>query len=412
MELKPLSMNQLKHSQPMGAHLAFLGVDGCMPLMHGAQGCASFSKVFFTRHFCDPIAVQTTAVNDITAVIDGGEYSIGEAIKNITQKVQPQLIGLFTTGMTETKGDDIKGVVQGLKDTHKIVYANTPDFEGGLESGWAKAVEGMIQQLVTPVNLTKKKKLTLLPNVNMTSYEVEQLKAALKELGFEVFALPDMSTSMDGHLGQKQGALSSGGITVKQIENLGDSEAIISVGGSMKECGESFSKLHGANHFHFKSLSGLECSDYFYQTMLAFVGTQKPPQRVQLWRKRLQDAMLDTHFVLGSNNIVIALEPDGAYAVEQALSDAGATCEVITSQRSSYGYRVGDFEDVQEVLNNADALITNFHGHRICKENKKVHILRGFPNYEEIGNQLKSDILYEGSARLLFETANAIKLSH
>ena len=412
MELKPLSINQLKLSQPMGAHMAFLGVDGCMPLMHGAQGCASFSKVFFTRHFCDPIAVQTTAVNDITAVVDGGEYSIGEAIKNITQKVQPQLIGLFTTGMSETKGDDIKGVVHGLKDTHKIIYSNTPDFEGGLESGWAKAVDAMIRQLVTPVNLTKKKKLTLLPNVNMTSYEVEQLKDALVALGFEVFALPDMSTSMDGHLGQKQGALSSGGITVAQIQNLGDSEAVISVGESMKGCGESFSKLHGAKHFHFKSLSGLECSDTFYKTVLEFAGVKKPPQRVQLWRKRLQDAMLDTHFVLGSNKFVIALEPDQAYAIKKALSEGGATCEVIVSQRSSYDYRVGDFEDVQEVLYSADALITNFHGHRICKENNKVHIIRGFPNYEEIGNQLKSDILYEGSARLLFETANAIKLSH
>lgn len=83
---KPLQINPLKLSQPMGALLAFLGIKNCMPLMHGAQGCASFSKVFFTRHFNDPISVQTTAVNDITAVVDGGDYSIGEAIKNITAK--------------------------------------------------------------------------------------------------------------------------------------------------------------------------------------------------------------------------------------------------------------------------------------------------------------------------------------
>ncbi|MGB5868320.1 MAG: nitrogenase component 1, partial [Arcobacteraceae bacterium] len=86
-QTKPLQINPIKLSQPMGALLCFLGIKNCMPLMHGAQGCASFSKVFFTRHFNDPIAIQTTAVNDITAVIDGGDYSISEAIKNITKKV-------------------------------------------------------------------------------------------------------------------------------------------------------------------------------------------------------------------------------------------------------------------------------------------------------------------------------------
>ena len=88
---KPLQINPIKLSQPMGALLCFLGIKNCMPLMHGAQGCASFSKVFFTRHFSDPIAVQTTAVNDITAVIDGGDYSISEAVKNITKKVLPRV---------------------------------------------------------------------------------------------------------------------------------------------------------------------------------------------------------------------------------------------------------------------------------------------------------------------------------
>jgi len=121
---KPLQINPIKLSQPMGAMLFFLGVKNTMPLMHGAQGCASFSKVFFTRHFSDPIAVQTTAVNDITAVIDGGDYSISEAVKNITKKVKPDLVGLFTTGMTETKGDDIKGATYLLKDKQKMVYVH------------------------------------------------------------------------------------------------------------------------------------------------------------------------------------------------------------------------------------------------------------------------------------------------
>ena len=86
---KPLQVNPIKLSQPMGAILAFLGVDGCMPLMHGAQGCTSLTKVYFTRHFSEPIAIQTSAVTDALAVLDGGDYSIVESVKNITKKSPP-----------------------------------------------------------------------------------------------------------------------------------------------------------------------------------------------------------------------------------------------------------------------------------------------------------------------------------
>lgn len=101
--------------------------------MHKAA--ASFTKVLFTRHFKDPIPIQTTAVNDITAIIDGGEISISEAAANITKKVTPDIVGLFTTGLTEIKGDDIKGVSVLLKDKQRIVYANIrPILKAGLKA--------------------------------------------------------------------------------------------------------------------------------------------------------------------------------------------------------------------------------------------------------------------------------------
>lgn len=86
-EHKPLQVNPIKLSQPMGATLAFLGIADCLPLIHGAQGCASYTKVFYTRHFNEPIAVYNTSVSDITAVLDGGDYSILMAIENITKKI-------------------------------------------------------------------------------------------------------------------------------------------------------------------------------------------------------------------------------------------------------------------------------------------------------------------------------------
>lgn len=414
---KPLQLNPIKLSQPMGALLCFLGIKNCMPLMHGAQGCASFSKVFFTRHFSDPIAVQTTAVNDITAVIDGGDYSISEAIKNITKKVQPDLVGLFTTGMTETKGDDIKGASFLLRDKQLITYVHTPDFEGGLESGFAKSIEAIIEQLIEPSTSIDPQKALLIPNVNLTPIEVEKIKEQISLFGYETYALPDLSESLDGHLGLKQGALSSGGISVDEIKELGSSAVVISIGASVKKAGEMFLEKNDiAKHIHFNTVSGLLEADKFYKELMELKKITKPAPSIVRWRKRLQDALLDTHFAIGGIKVVIALEPDEALSVATIIIEAGADVKTIVIPTKTdilddldcENIIVGDFEDVENSLAEADLLITNFHGERIAHQHKKALILRGFPNYEVVGNQMINDTLYEGSCYLLFECANTI----
>ncbi|QDF27613.1 nitrogenase iron-molybdenum cofactor biosynthesis protein NifN [Halarcobacter anaerophilus] len=414
---KPLQLNPIKLSQPMGAMLCFLGIKNCMPLMHGAQGCASFSKVFFTRHFNDPIAVQTTAVNDITAVIDGGDYSISESIKNITKKVKPDLVGLFTTGLTETKGDDIKGATLLLQDQQTICYVNTPDFEGSIESGFAKSIEAIIEQLVTPTKEIDSQKAVIIPNVNLKPIEVEKIKDTIALFGYETLALPDLSDSLDGHLGVKQGALTSGGISLDEIKDLASSSLVISIGSSVEKAGIKLKeKNENINLVHFDSLAGLENSDRFFKTLCEIKEVTSPHPSIVRWRKRLQDALLDTHFAIGSSSVVLALEPDQCLSIAHTIIEAGANIKaIVTTHKNDLletieceNLLIGDFEDVENFLEDSELLISNFHGERYTMKHKKALMLRGFPDFEGLGNQLKNDSLYEGSAYLLFEMANII----
>ena len=414
---KPLQLNPIKLSQPMGAMLCFLGIKNCMPLMHGAQGCASFSKVFFTRHFNDPIAVQTTAVNDITAVIDGGDYAISESIKNITKKVKPELVGLFTTGLTETKGDDIKGACTLVADVQQMVYVNTPDFEGSIESGFSKSIEAIIQQLVQSSTQIDTNKALIIPNVNLKPIEVEKIKDTISLFGYEVFSLPDLSESLDGHLGLKQGALTSGGISVEDIKKLATSSLVFTIGKSVEKCGEKIlEKNPNIQLFHFDSLGGLEASDKFFKILCKVKNITQPHPSIVRWRKRLQDALLDTHFVIGSSKVVIALEPDQALSVANTIIEAGANIKaIVTTHRNDLldeieceHLMVGDFEDVESFLQEGDLVISNFHAERLAIKHKKALLVRGFPDFESLGNQLKNDVLYEGSSYLLFELANLI----
>ncbi|MDO8931087.1 MAG: nitrogenase iron-molybdenum cofactor biosynthesis protein NifN [Rhodocyclaceae bacterium] len=418
-EHKPLQVNPIKHSQPMGATLAFLGVKDCMPLMHGAQGCASFTKVFFTRHFNEPIAVRNTSVSDITAVLDGGDYSILMAIENIQSKeknLKPSMIGLHTTGLTETKGDDVRGV--GMHIEIPYVFVNTPDYEGGMESGWALTVQAMIEQITESATETKPNKLVFLPHLSIQPIEVEKIKSLCEDFGFETYALPDLSTSLDGYWEEGQGKLANGGITVDQIRDLATSSVVVSIGASMKKSALALQKKNPAiEHLHFDHLMGLEECDNFVSALMK-IRHSEPKPLIKRWRSRLQDAMLDSHFLIGTSHFVVTGEPDMLVGICALLRSVGGTVIAAVSTTFSdvlhtieaESVFVGDLEDARRFFDRADMVISNFHAERILHtvENTAL-VLRGFPNYEELGNQLKNDQLYEGSTYFLFEIANTLR---
>lgn len=411
---KPLQVNPFKLSQPMGAALAFLGIDKCMPLMHGGQGCTSFTKVFYTRHFCEPIAIQTSAVTDVIAVLDGGDYSIVESVKNIARKVSPSLVGLHTTGLPETKGDDIRGVAKTI--TCPMVTVNTPDYEGGLESGWALTCSAIIEQLVEPATQVDDNKLVLLPHVSLQPIEVEKIKEFIESFGFNVFAIPDLSTSLDGHLGDKQAALSSGGITVEEIRSAAEAGVVITVGDSMRSGAAALRDKNTAmRHHHFAHLQGLEATDDLTAVLLEETGFCSPPPAVARWRQRLQDAMLDSHFSLGQTRFLVAAEPDQLAGICETLHDAGGTVALAIAPVDSPQLEkikagkviVGDLEEAEQAAGHYDVIIGNSHCEALAHRHGKGLVLRGFPNWEQVGNALKNDVLYEGGCYLLFEAANA-----
>jgi len=412
--VKPLQVNPIRLSQPLGATLAFLGVDRCMPLMHGAQGCTSFAKVYFTRHFCEPIAIQTTAVTDITAILDGGDRNIVASVKNIAGKSAPALIGLYTTGLTETKGDDIRGVAG--KVDYPLVWVSTPDYEGGLESGWALTAKALIEQLTAPTRVVDDNKVVLLPHVSLQPIEVEKLKNFIAAFGFEVLALPDLSTSLDGHLGDRQSALSSGGISVEEIRALAEARLVISVGASMLPCARALQQKNPAlRHHHFPHLQGLAATDALAALLLDATGLAQPPAEIVRWRRRLQDALLDCHFALGQARILVAGEPDFLAGACQLLTEAGATVTLaiatVDSPQldtvSANRVVVGDLEDAEDLHEQYNLIVGNFHVEAMAHRFHKGVVARGFPDWETLGNQLRNDVLYEGGAYFLFEVANA-----
>lgn len=415
---KHVQIYPLKLSQPMGATLAAMGIGNAIALAHGAVGCSSLTKIFFTRHFCDPIAIRTTAVSEIAAVLDGGDDTVSKAVENILPKIKPDLFCLFSTGMTSLKGDDLRRIAEGID--FPMVYAETPDYAGGLESGWAAMTSAFVDQLMQPAAHTRTDKALVLPHVSLQPLEVEAIKDLLEEFGYEVHALPDVSTSLDGHLGSNQSLLSQGGISARQIRELGDVGLVVSVGASMAPVAEAvLAKAPKALHLHLSGVMGLQATDAFITRLLDLTG-KLPGKRTRRWRLRHQDALIDAHFSVGRKRFILAGEPDRMVDMAAAIAEAGGTIAAIVAATPSKALdhtvaetvMVGDLDDVEGMIDQCDVLVTNYHGERIVRRHGKVIVLRGYPILEQIGVQQTVDALYQGGTRFLVEVANAIITDH
>ena len=137
---KACAVNPLKMSAPLGASYAFMGLESCMPMMHGSQGCTSFGVVLLVRHFKEAIPLQTTAMNEVTTIL-GGYDNLEKALLNIRSRAKPAIIAICSTGLTETKGDDVDGYIRLARQKHpeladtEIVYVSTPDYVGAFQDG-------------------------------------------------------------------------------------------------------------------------------------------------------------------------------------------------------------------------------------------------------------------------------------
>ena len=113
---KAASMNPLKQSPALGGAMAFLGIEHCLPLLHGSQGCTAFALVLMVRHFREAIPLQTTAMSELTTILGGAE-NVETAIENIYERAKPRLIGICSTALTETRGEDMTADLRDIRDT-------------------------------------------------------------------------------------------------------------------------------------------------------------------------------------------------------------------------------------------------------------------------------------------------------
>jgi nitrogenase molybdenum-iron cofactor biosynthesis protein NifN len=410
---KPVAIKPLKLSQPLGAALAFLGVKGAIPLFHGSQGCTAFAKVMLVRHYREAIPLATTALSEVSTIL-GGEDNIKQSLKVLIEQSQAQLIGLCSTALSEARGEDVAGILRTCDLPVPVLYVSTPDFYGSLSDGYSRAVEAIVKTIPQEGALHTRQ-VTLLLGSDLTPGEVAEVKQLVRDFHLIPIAIPDLSTSLDGHLADGYQAVSTGGVTLEELRLAGQSAFVLAIGESMRQAGKIWQERFRVPCKLLPSITGLSESDRLIQCLMEWSGCKVPAQ-YQWQRRQLLDAMLDTHFYLGGKRIALALEPDLLTSTSQFLASMGAIIQVAVSPTRSPQLAkipceqviIGDLHDLETHAQGADLLITNSRGASIAKA-LGIPLLRlGFPIFDRLGNGLRSYVGYRGTTQLLFDLGNLL----
>ncbi|WP_027527686.1 nitrogenase iron-molybdenum cofactor biosynthesis protein NifN [Bradyrhizobium sp. Ec3.3] len=422
---KACSSNPLKMSQPIGGSFAFLGLRGAMPLLHGSQGCTSFGLTLFVRHFKEAVPLQTTAMSEVATVL-GGYENVEQAILNIYNRTKPEIIGINSTGVTETKGDDVEAFIRLIRQKHPqleklpLVYVSTPDFKDAFQDGWEKTVARVIEVLVDPVDAAAPRDLSrvnVLPGCHLTPGDLDELRTIFEDFGLRPSFLPDIAGSLDGHIPDEFTPTTIGGIGVDEIATMGQAAWTIAIGAQMRRAAEAMQARTGVPFRLFERLCGLVPSDVFIASVSEISGKPVPP-KYRRERGQLADAMLDAHFHIGGRKLAIGAEPDLLFDISSMLYEMGAqlTAAVTTTaspvlERVRIGeVIIGDLEDLEELAKTreCDLLISHSHGRQAAARLNIPFYRAGFPMFDRLGAGHQLTVGYRGTRELIFDLANLI----
>ncbi|HEY5513472.1 MAG TPA: bifunctional nitrogenase iron-molybdenum cofactor biosynthesis protein NifEN [Geomonas sp.] len=416
--VKNATVNPQKNSPALGATLAYLGIDGMLGLLHGAQGCSTFIRLQLSRHFKESIALNSTSMSEETAIF-GGWDNLKQGIKRVIEKFAPEVVGVMTSGLTETMGDDVRSAIAQFRQEHPehdgvpVIHAATPDYCGSMQEGYAAAVEAIVATIPEGGDPVKGQ-VNILPGCQLTPAEVEEIAEICRAFGLDPVVVPDISNALDGHIDETVSALSVGGVTVNRIRLAGRSEATLYFGDSLADAAKILEGKFGMASYGFTSITGIAETDALMTALSALSG-RPVPERFRRWRSRLMDAMVDSHYQFGLKKVALALEADHLMGMTTFLASMGCEIQVAIAATRTRGLDrlpvenlfVGDLEDLEQTAEGADLLVANSNGRQAANRlGIKAHLRTGMPVFDRLGAHQKMWVGYQGTLNLVFEVAN------
>jgi len=452
--------NACKLCTPLGACLAFRGVEGCIPFLHGSQGCSTYIRRYLISHFREPIDIASSNFHEDSAIF-GGSKNFTQGALNVTRQYQPQLIGAATTCLAETIGEDMARLQHELKEQHgdaaaPIVHVSTASYRGTHMDGFHSAVRELVEQLAcgcdapsqnmdaTPTSRVglaagspssptatraSQPRVALFPGLVSTA-DLRHLKEIFADFNLPFTLLPDYSESMDGATWSEYEKLQSGGTPISAIRALGSAQTAIEFGrvlAGTPTAGTVLQTKFGIPRRLLGLPMGIRESDAFFNAVADIAGSETPV-KYQRERGRLVDSLIDGHKYAFEKRAIVFGEEDLVIGLTALLCEIGVTPILCASGGRSKQLEKSlraavpdlpeetlvkegfDFAEIAETAPDLkpDFLIGSSKGYSIARRLKVPLIRVGFPIHDRIGGQRVLHLGYRGAQELFDRIINAL----
>ena len=424
--------NACKLCKPLGASLAFRGIEGCVPFLHGSQGCATYMRRYIISHFNEPIDIASSSLGEKQAIYGGGP-NLKLGLRNVTSKYAPKIIGVATTCLTETIGDNVPMILAeyrkefGTADAPLVVNVSTPSFAGTHMEGFNAAVREMIEQLAIDSEPTQT--INLLSGFISTA-DIRYLKEVCKDFDIDATILPDYSDTLDGQALNDYPLIPEGGTPLAAIRAMGGAKATIELGSTLpaKTGGTVLEQKFGTTLYQTRLPIGIQATDALFNHLAELSGNEIP-ERHTAARGRLIDSMVDGHKYIFGKRAVVYGEEDLVVGITSFLAEIGIHTVLCASGGKSGKFesciaealegmgcelpvvREGvDFLDIETMAKKlkVDLVIGHSKGYAFARKENLPLIRVGFPIHDRVGGQRILHLGYHGAQALFDLITNTV----
>jgi nitrogenase molybdenum-iron protein beta chain len=432
-------INPIFTCQPCGAQYASIGIEDCIAIVHGGQGCVMFVRLLFAQHFKDNFDIASSSLHEDGAVF-GAVHRVEEAVDVLLMRYpHVKVIPIITTCSTEVIGDDVDGVIRKLnngllkeKYADREVYlipVHTPSFKGSQVTGYDVALEAFLR------TLAKKDK----PNGKLNLItgwvnpgDVTALKHLVAEMKVDATVLFEIE-SFDSPLMPSADSVSHGSTTVEDL--IGTANAMGTIALNRYEGRKAAEYLE--SEFDVPAIIGptpigIRNTDSFLQNLKKITGNQIPESLVRE-RGIALDALTDlTHMFFADKKVAIYGHPDLVIGLAEFCLDLEMKPVLLLLGDDNTTYSEDsrikalqenvDFD--MEIITNADLwelenriknkgleldLILGHSKGRFISIDYNIPMVRvGFPTYDRAGLYRHPVVGYAGATWLAEAIANTL----
>jgi nitrogenase molybdenum-iron protein NifN len=353
-------------------------------------------------------------------------------LANVVRQYAPKLIGIATTCLAETIGDDVAGYLRQIRaeaggSLPELVHASTPSYAGTHAEGFQAAVRALVDALAQ--DRPKHEAVNLLPGP-VSPADLRYLQVVFRDFGLEPIVLPDYSDTLDAPVWKEYQRIPQGGTAVESICRMGGAKATVEfacTGDMSRSAGAVLDERFGVPRHEFPLPVGVSQTDSLFAVLRQISGRPIPPVH-EAERGRLIDSYIDAHkyvfgrraIVYGEQDLIVGLASLLAeIGMVPALCASGARTGRLEQQVRAVAPDIGgqvtvlegvDFAEIEEraVHERADLVIGNSKGYGLARRLRVPLVRVGFPVHDRIDGPRLLHVGYRGAQQLFDRIANAL----